>query len=71
MTSKKKINLFAPAFTEPGIYQIKNIKTGKVYIGESKYCLHRLGGHLKDLFNSTHHCAALQTDFIKTRSSRF
>ena len=59
----KKTNLFSSTFTKPGLYQIFCLKTGKRYIGESSYCLHRLGNHLKKLINSTHHCQALQADF--------
>lgn len=59
----KKINLFDPMFTSPGLYEIVCLKNNKGYIGESEYCLHRLGGHLKDLKNQTHHCSALQSDF--------
>lgn len=34
-----------------GIYQIRNIKTGKVYIGSSKNIENRFGEHVRNLNN--------------------
>ena len=59
----EKINLFDPMFTSPGLYEIVCLKNNKRYIGESEYCLYRLGGHLKNLRNQNHHCSDLQSDF--------
>lgn len=58
-----EINFFDPMFTSPGLDEIVCLKNNKRYIGESEFFLHRLGGHLKDLKNQTHHCHALQSDF--------
>nr|AOC61477.1 putative GIY-YIG homing endonuclease [Rhexinema sarcinoideum] len=67
-TKQKKnlftVNLFDKSFSEPGLYQIRCLKNGRIYIGESECCLYRLGGHLKDLRNRRHHCLPLQKDFL-------
>jgi len=66
-----KINLFDAMFTSPGLYEIVCLKNNKRYIGESDYCLHRLGDHMKDLKNQTHHCQALQNDYNRYGLSFF
>lgn len=56
-----KINI--NSLFNPGIYEIKSILNGKVYIGESENVLGRLGKHTEDLKNNRHDCFELQKDF--------
>lgn len=66
---KKKFNLFR--LCKPGLYQIKCIKTNKVYIGQSENCAYRIGRHFNDLKEKTHHCEPLLDDFLKYGKNAF
>jgi len=50
-----------PSFS--GVYLIQNLKTGFVYIGQSKNIIQRLRAHRSMLSRNTHFCKQLQTDF--------
>lgn len=54
-----------------GIYQIKNIINGKVYIGSAKDFDDRWGSHLYDLRKNTHINPHLQRSFIKHGEKNF
>ncbi len=47
------------------IYAIKNIATGKMYIGKSVHTNNRWRNHLADLRNNKHHSEHLQNSFNK------
>jgi len=49
-----------------GIYKIKNINTGKIYIGSSKDIETRWKEHKYKLKNNTHHSSKLQRSYNKT-----
>lgn len=53
-----------------GIYQIRNIKTGKVYIGSSKNIENRFGEHVRNLKKNKHHSNKLQRSWNKTKDKK-
>ena len=54
-----------------GIYQIKNIVSGKIYIGSSVNILHRWEIHKSDLNNNKHHSIVLQRAWNKYGAGAF
>lgn len=54
-----------------GIYQIKNLVNGKVYIGSSVNIRARWAQHRSDLRKARHHSAALQRAWDKYGSAKF
>jgi|TARA_R110000824_G_scaffold328172_1_gene515011 hypothetical protein len=54
-----------------GVYEIKNIKTEKYYIGKSVDCFNRWQSHLQQLLYNKHHNEELQTDFNEGHYSYF
>lgn len=46
--------------TDSGVYVIKNINNGKVYVGSATHLITRLSAHFHDLKNNKHHSAHLQ-----------
>ena len=53
------------------VYQIKNLKTEKIYIGSSNNERERWLRHLNDLRNSKHHCIFLQRAYTKYGEENF
>lgn len=51
--------------TDSGIYMIKNINNGKMYIGSAKNLIQRLSNHLNSLKNNKHHSLRLQNSWNK------
>jgi len=56
---------------KPGIYQIRNVETGKVYIGSSKSIVWRWNKHLTDLDCGKHHSPYLQRSWGKRGACDF
>ena len=54
-----------------GVYQIRNLNNGRVYIGSAKCFRVRQNQHLKSLVNGTHHNKFLQNDFNKCGEEAF
>ena len=52
-------------FKKSGIYCIKNLKNGKVYVGSSKNIEHRRTEHFNSLLKGNHHCSHLQKSYNK------
>ena len=48
-----------------GIYQIKSIETGRVYIGSAINIKTRWNRHKRDLFKNVHHSSFLQRHYNK------
>lgn len=48
-----------------GIYQIRNLENGKLYIGSAKYILGRYRKHIRDLNRGNHHSIKLQRAWNK------
>lgn len=49
-----------------GVYLIKNLKNGRIYVGSSSKCLkHRLKHHFNSLKRNDHHSRFLQRDYNK------
>lgn len=46
-----------------GCYEIKNLDTDEVYIGETIDFFKRINQHISDLYANRHHCEALQKSF--------
>lgn len=46
-----------------GCYEIKNLDTDEVYIGETIDFFKRINQHISDLYANRHHCEALQKGF--------
>ena len=54
-----------------GIYGIKNIKTGKWYIGQSINIMNRLNYHMRELAKGTHDSKKLQLDYDESGITNF
>jgi group I intron endonuclease len=55
-----------------GIYMIKNLKNGRIYIGSSSVCLKkRIDHHFRSLKSNKHHSCFLQRDFNKCELGDF
>ena len=52
-------------FKKSGVYCIKNLKNGKVYVGSSKNLEHRRTEHFNSLLKGNHHCSHLQKSYNK------
>lgn len=46
-----------------GVYLIRNVSNGKIYVGRSESVGHRVAGHFYILRNQTHYNRTLQEDF--------
>lgn len=55
----------------PGIYEIQCISNKKVYIGETKELLARLGKHSSSLKQNKHDCKQLQEDWNQFGKEKF
>lgn len=55
------------SITYGGCYEIKNLDTGGIYIGETLDMFERMNHHITDLYSNKHHCKALQDAFNKTK----
>ena len=58
-------------FFLPGLYGIVNIKTNKIYIGQSYNLASRLSDHMRNLSQSTHSSIKLQADWNNYGSDQF
>lgn len=54
-----------------GIYQIKNLINGKIYIGSSRYIKSRLSSHKRDLIRNRHDNSYLQAAWNKYGEATF
>lgn len=54
-----------------GVYFIKNINTGKVYVGSSVDIYRRWNTHRRELKTNSHHCVKLQNSFAKHGEEAF
>lgn len=54
-----------------GVYQIRNLNNGRVYIGSAKRFKQRYSDHIKSLIKGTHHNKYLQNDFNKCGPDAF
>lgn len=50
-----------------GCYEIRNLETNELYIGESIDLFGRFATHISELYNNTHHCKKLQNSFNITK----
>lgn len=66
LDNKKKEDYF-----KCGIYIIRNIQNGKIYVGQSKNIPHRFKQHLEKLINNKHYNKYLQRAFNKYGNSSF
>lgn len=57
--------------SQGSIYAIRNIKTSKMYVGQSINVTRRLADHFKLLRAGRHHCIALQRAFVKYGAEAF
>lgn len=63
----KIIETIPESTTYGGCYEIKNIDSGEVYIGETLDFFTRINTHASDLYANKHHCKSLQDAFNKYR----
>ena len=54
-----------------GVYQIRNLNNGRIYIGSAKRFQQRYSDHIKSLNKGTHHNKFLQNDFNKCGTDSF
>ena len=54
-----------------GVYQIRNVQTGKVYVGSAESFRIRWGQHRRLLRRGAHHSSALQADFLALGEDAF
>lgn len=67
-----KLNLmFSDLKPISGVYMITNLKTGKIYIGQSKNILLRWITHVTQLLTNSHPNKELQDDFYEFGLSSF
>lgn len=59
----KIIETIPESITYGGCYEIKNLDTDEVYIGETLDFFTRMNAHISDLYADRHHCKALQDAF--------
>lgn len=59
----KIIETIPESITYGGCYEIKNLDTKEVYIGETLDMFQRMNQHISDLYAGKHHCKALQKAF--------
>lgn len=59
----KIIETIPESITYGGRYEIKNIDSGEVYIGETLDFFTRINTHVSELYANRHHCKALQDAF--------
>ena len=59
----KIIETIPKSITYGGCYEIKNLDTSEVYIGETLDFFTRMNTHISDLYANKHHCKALQEAF--------
>ena len=71
MNNSKKKGTYKYLMLNGGIYQIKNIVNGKVYVGSAKDFDERWGSHLYDLRRGTHINPHLQRSFSKHGEQNF
>lgn len=57
------ISTIPQSITFGGCYEIRNLDTNEIYIGESLDMFQRINQHVSDLYSGTHHCRALQEAF--------
>lgn len=55
----------------PGIYTLRNIETGRQYVGSSISVRKRIRSHIHDLYYGVHANEALQSDFFEYGDSSF
>lgn len=66
------IETIPESITYGGCYEIKNLDTKEIYIGETLDVFQRVNQHISDLYANRHHCKALQEAFnIHKDFSRF
>lgn len=58
-------SIIPEAITYGGCYEIKNLHSGEVYIGETLDFFTRINTHTSNLYANRHHCKALQDAFNK------
>lgn len=51
------------SITYGGCYEIKNLDSGEVYIGETLDFFNRINTHVSELYANRHHCKSLQDAF--------
>lgn len=61
----KIIKTIPESITYGGCYEIKNLSSGEVYIGETLDLFARINNHISNLYANRHHCKALQEAFNK------
>ena len=59
------IETIPESITYGGCYEIRNIESGEVYIGETLDFFTRMNTHISNLYANRHHCKALQDAFNK------
>lgn len=57
------ISTISEEITYGGCYEIKNLNSGEVYIGETLDFFTRINTHISELYANKHHCKALQDVF--------
>lgn len=60
-----------PTPSAPGVYLIRNMANGRVYVGRSENIARRFGSHAGMLRRGTHHNARLQADWNEFGESAF
>ena len=61
------VSTIPQSITYGGCYEIKNINTEEIYIGETIDVFSRFNTHVSQLYSNTHHCEKLQNSFNEYR----
>jgi len=71
MNKKELIKQYKQTIQPMGIYQIKNLKNGKIFIGSAKDVRGRMNSNLFQLKNGSHVNKELQADFNESGEQGF
>jgi group I intron endonuclease len=71
MNKKEMINKYKQTIQPMGIYQIRNMKSGKIYIGSAKNLRGKINSNKFQLKNGLHLNKEMQKDFIEIGEEGF
>ena len=71
MNKKELINKYKQTIQPMGIYQIKNMKNGKIYVGSAKDLRGKINSNKFQLKNDLHFNKEMQNDFNEIGEERF
>jgi group I intron endonuclease len=71
MDRKEKIKKYKQTIQPMGIYQIRNLNNGKIYIGSAMNLQGKINSHKFQLKNGLHLNKEMQKDFVEVGADAF